>query len=90
MIEYPDEWDDLPDDLRMQLLSDLIMFGAAYYEDTDDGYERRDPLEAAPDAKPDAVSTSNDVYGTDPVESLARRMATMQELIDRRNIYRGP
>lgn len=83
MNKYPDEWDDLPADLRMQLSWDLVMFGAAYYEETDDGPKRVHPVEAAPDAEPKAVSSSSEVFGTSPVKALARRMAAMKELRER-------
>lgn len=73
MIERPDEWDDLPAHLRLELEFDLVVFGSAFYEDTPDGPERIDPLEAIPEVEPDAVARSDELYGTPPVQANGTR-----------------
>lgn len=35
----------MPDDVKLDLLRDDILFGTSFYEATDDGYRRLDPAE---------------------------------------------
>lgn len=79
---YPDEWTDLPPELRLELELDMVLFGCAFYEDTADGYERIDPVDAPLGREPDAVDKSADLYGTSRLE-VAADLVALRDRINR-------
>ncbi len=77
------KFEDLPEELKLQLRYDMMIFGNAYCEKKPDGtYERLDPLKIAYDPKGNQIMfkspESGNMYGESPVQKVLRELTILK------------